>query len=463
MNRHKVFDLNKEINTVGLKKNARLRVALIYPNSYFVGMSNLGVHVIYNLLNSRNDCLCERFFYDPHKKNYFSLENNYPLNSFNVLAFSVSYEMDYLNAIEMLLKSGLLKLREERSALPLILIGGIVNSFNMRPLAKFADAIFIGEAEESLGEFLDALSNYPPIKTQALKNGFLKSTAGIEGVFLPGFGKGENIKPLHIKNINRYPASSKIITPFTEFSNTFLVEISRGCPWNCNFCVTGAVCGTFRPRSLDSLISEIEFGLRYTSRIGLLGAAVSDYPFLDGLLEFLTKKKANISVSSLRVETTGKNLLKALAASRQQMITLAPEAGSDSLRLRLNKHFTNGQFLEKIDDAKKCGIKKIKLYFMIGLPKEAGSDIDAIIMLVKEAGTILPIKVNIGIFVPKPETVFAREEFLNKNVLTSRFKELKRGLNNRKNIQINCVSIREAMLEYKFTYANESIFDRYLK
>ncbi|MDD5746824.1 MAG: radical SAM protein [Candidatus Omnitrophica bacterium] len=448
-----------EVNTVCLKKNARYNVALIYPNTYSLGMSNLGVHAVYGLLNDRQDTLCERFFVDPACREMLSIESNRPLKSFDILAFSISYELDFLNFFAVLRSLGLSAPREQRPVMPLIIVGGAVNAFNVAPLSRFSDAIFSGEAEESLPVFMDALADSGRISAYAAKERFLRSVAGEKGIFVPGFSAPEQAAPRFCAEIDAFATGSKIITPRTEFSNMFLIEVSRGCPWHCRFCVTGAVCGSFRPRKLETLVPLIEQGLRYTSKIGLVGAAVSDYPQIDELASLLRERKARISVSSLRVETTRESLLSALADSGQRTITFAPEAGSERLRRSLNKNISDDQLLDKVALAKHCGIEKIKLYFMVGLPGEEESDITAIAALAKRVRKILPVRLNVGIFVPKPKTPFAREKFADKPVLSRRLTALKRQLRSEKNISVQTSGILEAAKEALFASADENFFN----
>ncbi|MFH1094475.1 MAG: radical SAM protein [Candidatus Omnitrophota bacterium] len=453
-----VSHANKEISLVTLKKNALINAVLIYPNSYSVGMSNLGVHTVYNILNSREDTLCERVFFEKKRKQPQSLENKRNLRSFDLIAFSISYELDYLNFFKLMSQIFPEDDIRKRPFMPLVISGGIVNSVNFKPLSKFCDCIFIGESEESLPEFMDILSGFENINTLQKKINFLKKAASINGVFVPGVSDEKKVKGSFIKRLDEYPTSSKFITPFTEFSNTFLIEISRGCPWKCNFCITGALCGKFRPRSFEVIKKQIDEGLQYTNKIGLMGAAITDHPQIDKIIDYLLRKKALISVSSLRIETAGEMLLKALADSGQKTITFAPEAGSDSLRFSLNKRITNKQILEKIVLSKKCGIKKVKLYFMIGLPHETDTDILAIVQLAEAASMILPLRLNVGIFVPKPQTIFAQHAFVKKKQCLDKFKLLKRNFSASKNIILSHSSFTEAKLEWLFSRADEDFF-----
>ncbi|MBU1044884.1 MAG: B12-binding domain-containing radical SAM protein [Candidatus Omnitrophica bacterium] len=462
MSRYHSDYLANEINTLVLKKNARFKIALIYPNSYAIGMSNLGVHSVYDLFNQSLDVVCERVFFDPKKKQLFSLETGQALKAFDILAFSISYELDYFNFIKILKQIDLLIDSTQRTVRPLIISGGIVHSFNHLPLANYCDLIFVGEAEQSIPLFIKTLAEFPNINSLRKKNDFLQIFSNLDGFFVPGFSDPQSVKPCFVQDLNSFPVSSKIITKDTEFSNTFLVEISRGCPWNCKFCVTAGICGAFRPRSIKLLKQQIEQGLSLTNKIGLVGAAVSDYPQIDELVAFLREKAAKISVSSLRVETVKSILLKALAESGQNTITFAPEAGSDRLRYFLNKKISNKQIIQIISTANNFGIRKVKLYFMIGLPTEAEEDILAIIQLVEAVSKIVFVKASIGIFVPKPKTPFADQPMADKNILLKKIKFLKSKLALLKDVDFNTANIKEAKISHLLSFADENFLKDYL-
>lgn len=463
MSRYNSDYLAGEINTIVLKKNARFKIALVYPNTYAIGMSNLGVHSVYDIFNNNIDVVCERVFFDFKKKQLFSIETGQALKSFDIIAFSISYELDYFNCIEILRDLDMFAPSDQRPVRPLIIMGGIVHSFNHRPLANYSDLIFIGEAEESIPLFIKTLADFPHLNSLSKKNEFLGKFSGMDGFFVPGVCGPESVKPSFVQDVNKFPVNSKIITEHTEFSNTFLVEISRGCPWKCKFCVTTGICGKFRARSIEVLTGQIEMGLKITKKIGLVGAAVSDYPEIDELVTFLLSKNAKISVSSLRMETVKHILLEALVISGQKTITFAPEAGSDRLRFFLNKKITNKQILEIIDSTCKLGIKKIKLYFMIGLPSEEDKDILAIVQLVKDVSRIVFVKASIGIFVPKPKTPFSDQPMCDKNNLLKKIKLLKSKLSNLSTVDFSISNIKEAYVSHLLSSADQDFFEQYFK
>ncbi|MBU0634160.1 MAG: B12-binding domain-containing radical SAM protein [Candidatus Omnitrophica bacterium] len=451
--------LRSEINLVPLKKNAQFKTVLIYPNSYHIAMSNLGFQAIYYCLNQRLDTVCERYFYSPTDNTLQSLEYRHSLKSFDIIAFSLCYELDYYNAHRLLKRLGLNKNREDRPHMPLVIIGGMVNAINFMPLSKFADAVFVGEAEESLLQFMDVLSRYKNLGSKDKKESFLNEIGAIEGIFVPGINHANSVKPQHIRDLNKFCTASKILSSKTEFANMFLIEISRGCPHRCNFCVTGCVFGKFRSRSLEAILKNVDFGMQYTNKIGLIGASISDYPDIDALAFELEKRKAVVSVSSLRMETVRPELLSLLSSSGQRTVTFAPEAGAESLRYSLNKKISNQAILDKIRMAKVCGIKIVKLYFMIGLPGEKDKDVEKIILFSAQAARILPIKLNIGIFIPKPKTPFENELLAEKEVIMARIKFLRHNLSGKKNIAFRISGYSEARKEFELSFADENFFD----
>ncbi|MBA3071030.1 MAG: radical SAM protein, partial [Nitrospirae bacterium] len=283
--------LSKERGAVFKEPGGRINVCLIYPNTYRVGMSNLGFQGIYTLLNDRSDTLCERAFlpdeddideYVRTDTKPFALESKRPLNNFDILAFSVSFENDYLNILKILELANIpLRASDRNQTHPLIIIGGVCAFFNPEPLADFFDVCFVGEAEEMLNEFIDTYK-----KSETRKELYGK-TAAIEGVYVPKFysvrynngihsrealhGAPETIKRRYIKDISAHKFRQSIVTPETEFSDMYLIEAMRGCPWKCRFCVAGHIYSPARKKELPSIKEEIDNALKITERVGLIG------------------------------------------------------------------------------------------------------------------------------------------------------------------------------------------------
>jgi radical SAM family uncharacterized protein len=441
-----------ERGTVYKAQGIEVEIALVYPNTYHVGMSNLGVHQIYSILNSRADTSCERVFlpdeedieeYIKTSTKLFSLENKRPMKEFDILAFSVSFEQDYPNILEMLDLSGIPALKRDRSEDdPLVVLGGICSFFNPEPLTDFIDAVIVGEGEEVVAEFVDAYRENRGKDRLDL----LKAVGRIPGVYVPEFydvlynedgtirerkvidpSAPDRIVKRTVTDINRTPAATVILTPNTEFSDMFLSEITRGCGRHCRFCMAGYIYLPPRNLRIDRAKAQAEKADDLCGKIGLVGAALSDYPDIG---EVCAAIEGGVSVSSLRADSVSEALIDRLAKSGHKTIAIAPEAGSERLRKVINKGITEADILHAADMVFGRGIPNLKLYFMLGLPTETQEDVDAVISLAEKvrevqlkharpAGRIGGITLSVNSFVPKPFTPFQWEpmdavESLNK-------------------------------------------------
>jgi radical SAM superfamily enzyme YgiQ (UPF0313 family) len=425
--------LEEERGTIYKDWGGKIHIALIYPNSYYVGMSSLGFQTIYGLLNSYDNIVCERVFWEPKRVKTeppISLESQRPLPDFDVLAFSISYELDYFNVVQVLKASGIPILAVDRDeSHPLVVAGGPCITANPMPLSPFFDCFAIGEGEAILPGFVDTLTE----GIEGKKDKLLKKLASLPGVYVRSHCDGKSVKRQWLRDIDSVATTSVILTPDTEFANMYLIEIARGCGWGCRFCLAGFQFRPFRFRPLDSLLAQAEKGLEYTNRIGLLAAAVSDHPEIGELAYRLHRMDAEISISSLRVRPFSQALLKALAQSGTQSVTLAPEAGPERLRHIINKCVTENDIIEAVDKVAQQGIRQVKLYFMIGLPTETEADIDEMIKLtlnlkkhVQE--TVTRIAITVEPFVPKAGTPFQWLAMAPEDVLNERMNRIKNAL-----------------------------------
>ncbi len=452
-----------------------LRVGLVYPNTYAVGMSNLGFQTVYHLLNQRDDVSCERIFlpdpedlaqYGDTAGLYVSLESATPLLAFDILAFSVSFEMDYLHVVAMLRAAKIPPLRAKRSHRrhPLVILGGIGSSINPEPLADFVDVIFIGEAEEVLGPVMDALGGRP-VRTAADFQAWARDVRSVAGVYFPhaytfhydGQGRVRGIEPAQgyparvarqwVRNLDRWPTVSRILTPETELNDMFLVELDRGCGRHCRFCAAGYLYRPPRFRTRAAVLACAREGLALSKRIGLVGTAVSDYPDIDRLCEELRDLGARLSVSSLRADALSAVLIKSLAASGHKTLALAPEAGSQRLRNVINKNLDEAQILAACNTVFASGIANLKLYFMIGLPYEEEGDLVALVALVhkvraiqleaaQDSGRIGRITVSVNVFIPKPHTPFQWFAMNKRGALSKKISYIKKNLRQEGNIRV---------------------------
>ncbi len=425
--------LFREEGTIIKDWGGRLPIALIYPNSYYLGMSNLGIHAVYKLLNSYEEVVCERAFWEKERqdKTTLSLESQRPLSDFAILAFSISYELDYFNVVQILRASGIPLYAAERDERhPVVIAGGPCITANPIPLSPFFDCLCIGEAESILPVMLPMLSKGIGSKRDEL----LKALASLPGVYVPQYSRTPVVRQW-VTNLDDFPVTSVILTPDTELGDLYLIEVERGCNWGCRFCLVSTSFSPMRFRSMEKLVEQAKQGLKYRRRLGLVGPAVADHPQLEELLVGLRQSGAEFSLSSLRAGRLPDRVLVEIAKGGARTITLAPEAGSQRLRQVIKKSIGEDDILESIGTLAEQRIKQLKLYFMIGLPSEADEDIEEIVNLTLKCKDILDrrqsgtrLTLNIAPFVPKAGTPFQWLPMVPVQTLNHRLSLLKNSL-----------------------------------
>ncbi|MFC1902325.1 radical SAM protein, partial [Chloroflexota bacterium] len=428
--------LSREEGSIIKDWGGRLPVALIYPNNYYLGMSNLGIHTIYSLLNGYREVVCERVFQEEGLRDIsrapLSIESQRPLTDFAILAFSLSYELDYFNIVPILKASGIpiyAADRDERH--PLIIAGGPCITANPMPLAPFFDCLCIGEAEPILPAML-------PVLLEGIgdrRGELLKTLASLPGIYVPAAPPGAHVTRQWARELDSFATTSAVLTPDTELGDLYLIEVERGCRRGCRFCLVGTNFAPMRCRSVDNLIEQARQGLRQRRRIGLVGPAVSDHPRIKELLDGLLRIGAELSISSLRINSLSRDMLSALAKGKVKTITIAPEAGSQRLRRLIRKGISDGDILEAMEIIGEQRLKQLKLYFMLGLPEENDEDIEDAIKLALAAKDVLErrqsgtrITINIAPFVPKAGTPFQWLPMAPLPVLNRRLSRLKSSL-----------------------------------
>jgi len=428
--------LGREDGAVIKDWGGRLPIALVYPNTYYIGMSNLGLHALYSLLNRRRDIVCERVFWERENQERkippVSIESRRPLSDFKIVAFTISYEVDYLNVVSILKASGMPPFAVDRDeSYPLVIGGGPCIMANPMPLAPFFDGFGIGEAEKLLPGLLPPIIDGISGKREEL----LKSLAAVPGLYVPRRPPETPVIRQWAENLDDFPVSSVILTRDTELGDLYLIEVERGCPWRCRFCLVSTAFKPMRFRSVDTLLAQAEEGLRHRKRLGLVGPAVSDYPHLKELLVGLRHIGAQFSMSSMRAGSLTERVLAEIAGGGARTITLAPEAGSERLRQVLDKGIGEDDIISAVSKLAQYGIKQLKLYFMVGLPTETDEDIAEIVRLTLQCKSLLDrqakgarLSLNIAPFVPKAGTPFQRLPMTPLETLKQRISRLKSSL-----------------------------------
>ncbi len=428
--------LSREQGAISKDWGGRLPLALIYPNTYYVGMSNLGFHTIYSLLNGYDHVVCERAFWEKDKAARglpaISLESRRPLTDYAVLAFSISYELDYFHAVQILKSSGIpLYAADRNENHPLVIAGGPCVIANPQPLSPFFDCFGIGEAEAILPAMLPILYEGAGGKRADL----LQALGSLPGIYVPLLNNKTPVTRQWVRSLDDYTAASAILTPDTELGNLYLMEVERGCNHGCRFCLTSQAFRPMRSHSLDKLMSQAETGLKYRKRLGLVGAAVQDYPRIEELVSGLRQMGAELAISSLRIKPLSNKVLSEVAQGQAHTITLAPEAGSQRLREVIKKDITEDDIFRAMDNVAEHNFRELKLYFMIGLPTETEADIEATNKLVLNCKSILErrqrsprISLNIAPFVPKATTPFQWLPMQSTAVINQRLSLLRKSL-----------------------------------
>jgi len=459
-----------------IRKNwlGKTSIVLIFPNQYAVGLPNLGFQAVYRLLNSMDSVVCERAFLPESSGTVASVESNSNLENFDIIAFSISFENDYLNLLTILQNVGIPLLSSQRhDSHPLVIAGGVACFINPEPIAHFIDCFLIGEAELLLPRFIgcvESSSNRSDLLTElahkvpgAYIPAFYEDRYSSEGVLesLTPVGKSpppRKITRVYVPHLDDMPTHSVVITPHSSFGDMCLIEVSRGCPHGCRFCSAGFVYRPPRFRPLPRLQACIRKGAEMSSRIGLVGAAVSDIPGLGFLCDQAREIGVQLSFSSLRADALTPDLVASMAQSRVKTATIAPDAGSERMRRVINKGITESQILNATTALVAAGIPNLKLYFMVGLPTETIEDVEAIVTLcqkVKDAflessrvlGHIGEITISVNAFIPKPATPFQWAAMDAMPLLKKKLAMIFRGLKHVPNVRVEANSFKEAAIQ----------------
>ena len=483
MNRKDLIDRLQELykdedSRVTVNPHAGQKVAIVYPNTYFVGMSNLGLHIIYEEINLRNDSVCERIFlpekkeleaYDKTKTPLMSVETQRPMHQFDVVAFDVTFEMDYFH-IPLMLRHGRVPImgKDRTEFDPIVIAGGPCATFNPEPFADFIDAFIIGEGEGIVSRVLDIIRDG---KMEGLdRHAILRQLANIFGVYVPslyvpiysddGEFKGYHIAEGAPKTIKRHfemltsGGETVVATNYTEFGAMYIIEVARGCGRHCRFCMAGYCFRVPRVRPLEILKEGVDRAEKLGKKVGLMGAAISDYPEVDELVTYIRSKDMRYSCASLRADSLTQAVVDGLADSGQKTITIAPETGSERLRRVINKGISEEHLKNAATLSAKSGIQHMRLYIMIGLPTETDEDIEAIVGLAErtqahmaEVGCKGRLTLSINPFIPKPFTPFQWMAMDHQKTVEKKLQYIKKALQKNRRIEVLVESPKEAYIQ----------------
>jgi radical SAM superfamily enzyme YgiQ (UPF0313 family) len=480
--------LADEEGTVRKDWGGKVTVALVYPNTYAVGMSNLGFQTIYRHLNQRPDVVCERVFLPEYADQAeqartgappLSLESGRPLTDFHIVGFSVTYEGDYINVVRLLNQAGIpARATDRRARDPIVLMGGVCAFSNPEPVAPFMDLIAVGEGEELVHELIEAF------KEASDREAFVARAGTLDGMYVPARyaveyaadGTVADVSPAGIvakrrlRNVNGFETISVIKTPHAEYGHMALVEVGKGCGRGCRFCLEGQVYRPVRHRSVDALRETITTMSKESSRVGLVGACVSDYPWIGDLMDVIQDAGMELSISSLRADSLSDKLVASLSRGGHRTLTIAPEAGTERLRGVIRKAISDEQILGACDMLRRHGIPNLKCYFMIGQPTETMDDVEAIPALaarmLERLRALDPqgkpfgrLTLSISSFVPKPWTPFQWAPFAGADALQKKLDVIKRGARPLGTVRVLHENPREASLQALLARGDRRVAD----
>lgn len=454
--------------SVKVKKEALVKVALFYPNRLKIAAANLGYLTIYDILNARADTLCELFAMDEKyvSRSYNSGRN---IGEFDIIAISMSFEMDIFNLVRFFKLNGIPPYARDRNRFhPLIVGGGAYFTLNPETVSDFFDVILLGEGEEAVGELIENFirgRRKDEIKDilSEIEGFYIPDRYEIEydGVYIKSFqGTPKRVRKRLVTNIDKYIPSSLSDTPISHFKNTLLVEVSRGCPYSCAFCSTPSLYYPYRYRELNNVVSKVNEHSDY-KKVGFIGSAISDYPYLDKLIAQTNVK--TITLSSFRINRVDEEIILALKKRGLKTITIASEVGNERMWKKIGKGISRKMVFDAIDTLNRCEIERIKIYFIIGFHFETDDDVYDITKLLNNIADIYSghITASVNIFIPKPQSILQWAPLADKNLIRRRVAILRK--NTDPSVQIDMLSYKTAVLETIFSRGNRGIADYIVK
>jgi len=442
--------LAAEIGTI--TREAPLKIGLCYPNPYRVAMSSLGYQVIYRIFNSRPFASAERIVLPDDPEEYrrrrlapTSLETGRPLGDFDLLAFSVSYDLDIPGFFDLLDLGGVpIERKDRRDTDPPVLLGGPLTASNVLPFGPFIDAAVVGDGERAAEALLDAL------EAGGGRDAFMARAAEIPGVWVPEL-HGDRVPATQKVTVGALPAVGQIVTPHTELSNMFLLEASRGCPRFCRFCLVRSPESPMREPEVEQVLSHIP---DHAPRVGFVGAAVSEWRGIRQALKHVVDLGKGVGVSSLRADRLDEEFVDLLARGGYRTMTIAADAASQRLRGKMAKGLRTRHLVQAARLARGARLNRLKLYVIVGLPGETDEDIDELIALSHELSALLPLALGVAPLVPKLHTPLGDAPFAGIRPVDRTLKRLKRSLGGVATVR--STSARWAWVEYRMSQGDQT-------
>ncbi len=449
--------ITKDLRTVGVL------VGFCYPSTYRAGMTGLATHLFYGILNGRDDTSCERYFRYDVPSPVKSVETGRPLSENHIVAFSLTWEEDILNLVQMLEMSNINAMSNKRGEdSPVVIAGGPVVSANPEPYVDFIDAFAIGEGDLVIHDIVDA------VQASSSKSECLDNLANITGIYVPS-SEPSTVERIIMPELDPlFHPTAQIIPEVPEeskmepvFGKALLVEVTRGCGHSCKFCLVGHICRPRRVRSLGILKKIVEDGLTETpvSKVALIGSSLGDLDGLEDLAHWVVNQDIELSAPSLRADTVSERLLRALVQGGQRTLTIAPEAGSPELRKSMGKGLDDSEIEKAIALAAKSGYRAAKLYFIVGLPGETDEDVVEIARLTSKlaASSGLKVTASVNPFVPKAHTRWQREGQIPIEEMRRRLKLIEKELRSKPRVALEGSDPRSARVQAALSLGDRTL------
>ena len=466
--------LNDERRRIVLPRQGRLRVGIGYPNRYHVALSSLAYQWVVELAAGVPEIAVSRFFAPPDGAGR-TLEDETPLASHDLLAWSCSFELDAVNLVRTLDAAGIARRRLDRSPRdPVLVVGGPVASINPLPLSETVDVFVLGAAELLWPQLLELAREEPG------RDRLLAELATRDGYFIPAHHLDSEGRPLgRLRRVEKRDSqmsdpdlvpSSYVVTPNTEYRNRGRGEMSRGCPEKCRYCWVSYNYGRLRCYPAEAILDRVRDLAELTDRVGFVATAVGDHPELPRILQESRELGFDVALSSLRIPAMVPEVLKPLADSGARSVTIAPETGSDELRIKLKKPISNDRILEAVETAQACGVHSLKMYFIIGLPGESDGDLEAIGDLLRATHAIMlrhgrrrgrmgTLHVGCSVLVPKPYTPYSKAPVISRPEYRRRLAIIEKQLKPIDNLKFDRPSYREALWQAILSRGDASTYE----